>query len=83
MDESRFSRRQVVAGAGGMLMGQLTGMRSAAAFDWQPVSLREAGFAGDLTARLDKAIADKRIWNSSQRRHRAQRKTGVRALLRG
>ena len=63
MDESRFSRRQVLAGAGGMLMGQLTGMRSAAAFDWQPVSLREAGFAGDLTARLDKAIADKRIWN--------------------
>ena len=44
-------------------MGQLTGMRSAAGVHWQPVSLREAGFAGDLTARLDKAIADKRIWN--------------------
>ena len=44
-------------------MGELTGMSSAAAFDWQPVSLAEAGFAGDLGARLDKAISDKRIWN--------------------
>ena len=63
MDELRFSRRQVLAGAGGMLMGQLTGMGSAAALDWQPLSLRDAGFADDLGARLDKAIADKRIWN--------------------
>jgi CubicO group peptidase (beta-lactamase class C family) len=46
-----------------MLMGQLTGASSAAAFDWQPVSLREAGFADDLAARLDKAIADRRVWN--------------------
>jgi CubicO group peptidase (beta-lactamase class C family) len=44
-------------------MGQLTGASSAAAFDWQPVSLREAGFADDLAARLDKAIADRRVWN--------------------
>jgi CubicO group peptidase (beta-lactamase class C family) len=61
--EPEFSRRQVLAGAGGMLMGQLTGISSAAAFDWQSVSLREAGFADDLEARLDNAIADKRIWN--------------------
>jgi CubicO group peptidase (beta-lactamase class C family) len=60
---SRFSRRQILAGAGGALMGQLTGASSAAAFDWQPVSLREGGFADDLEARLDKAIADKRVWN--------------------
>lgn len=59
----RFSRRQILAGTGGALMGQLAGVSSAAAFDWQPVSLREAGFADDLEARLDKAIADKRIWN--------------------
>ena len=39
MDESRFSRRQVLAGAGGMLMGQLAGASSAAAFDMA------AGFA--------------------------------------
>ena len=63
MIEPEFSRRQVLAGAGGMLMGQLTGISSAAAFDWQSVSLREAGFADDLEARLDNAIADKRIWN--------------------
>ena len=63
MNESRFSRRQVLAGTGGMLVGQLIGIRPAATFDWQPVSLREAGFADDLEARLDKAIADKRIWN--------------------
>jgi CubicO group peptidase (beta-lactamase class C family) len=63
MDESGFSRRQILAGAGGMLMGQLTGASPAAALDWQSVSLREAGFADDLATRLDKAIADKRIWN--------------------
>ena len=44
-------------------MGGLTGASPAAAFDWQPISLREAGFADDLAARLDKAIADKRVWN--------------------
>jgi CubicO group peptidase (beta-lactamase class C family) len=63
MTKSRFSRRQVLAGAGGMLMGQLTGVSPAAALDWQSVSLREAGFSDDLNARLDKAIADKRVWN--------------------
>jgi CubicO group peptidase (beta-lactamase class C family) len=46
-----------------MLMGQFTGLNQAAAFDWQSVSLREAGFSDDLAARLDKAIADKQIWN--------------------
>jgi CubicO group peptidase (beta-lactamase class C family) len=60
---SRFSRRQILAGAAGALMGQLTGASPAAAFDWRPISLREAGFADDLEARLDQAIADKRIWN--------------------
>src|SRR3954467_1484797 len=62
-NERAVTRRQVLAGAGGMLMGQFTGLGSAAAFDWQSVSLREAGFADDLAARLDKAIADKQIWN--------------------
>ena len=63
MDGSSFSRRQVLAGAAGTLMGQLTGVSTAAAFDWQSVSRRQAGFADDLEVRLDKAIADKRIWN--------------------
>jgi CubicO group peptidase (beta-lactamase class C family) len=62
-NDLRFSRRHILAGTGGLLMGQLAGANSAAAFDWQPVSLREAGFADDLEARLDKAIADKRVWN--------------------
>jgi CubicO group peptidase (beta-lactamase class C family) len=62
-NDSKFSRRRILAGAGGALMVQLTGASSAAAFDWQPVSPREAGFADDLDARLDKAIADKRVWN--------------------
>ncbi|MBR1287018.1 serine hydrolase [Bradyrhizobium sp. AUGA SZCCT0177] len=60
---SRFNRRQVLAGAGGILMGPLAGPVSAAAAAWQSISLREAGFDDDLPARLDKAIADKRIWN--------------------
>jgi CubicO group peptidase (beta-lactamase class C family) len=63
MHESRFDRRQVLAGAGGVLMSQIAGTNPAAAFDWLPIPLREAGFADDLEARLDKAIADKRIWN--------------------
>jgi CubicO group peptidase (beta-lactamase class C family) len=63
MNGQSFSRRQMLAGAGGMLMGQLAGTNSAAAFDWQPVGLREGGFADDMNARLDQAIADKLIWN--------------------
>ena len=53
----------MLAGAGAIAMSQITAVRRAAAFDWQPVALREAGFADDLAARLDKAIADKQIWN--------------------
>jgi CubicO group peptidase (beta-lactamase class C family) len=63
VSEPRLSRRHVLAGAGGILMGQLAGTSPAAAFEWQSVSLREAGFADDLEVRLDKAIADKQVWN--------------------
>jgi hypothetical protein len=31
--------------------------------DWLPISPGDAGFAPDLEARLDKAIAAKRVWN--------------------
>jgi CubicO group peptidase (beta-lactamase class C family) len=44
-------------------MGQLIGTSSTAALDWRAVSPAEAGFADDLVARLDKAIAEKRVWN--------------------
>jgi hypothetical protein len=30
---------------------------------WLPITPMEAGFAPDLEPRLDKAIADKRVWN--------------------
>jgi CubicO group peptidase (beta-lactamase class C family) len=63
VNEPISSRRQILAGAGGLLMGQLIGTSSAAAFDWSTIAPAEAGFAGDLDARLDKAVADKRIWN--------------------
>jgi CubicO group peptidase (beta-lactamase class C family) len=63
VSEPRFTRRQIMAGAGGMLAGQLTGAGPAAAADWQSISLREAGFDNELPERLDKAIADKRVWN--------------------
>src|SRR4051812_48410960 len=63
MHECGVSRRHVLAGAGGMLMGQVAGAGSAAVLDWGTISLREAGFADDLDARLDKAITDKRVWN--------------------
>ena len=32
-------------------------------YNWSPASPAETGFAPDLEARLDKAIADQRIWN--------------------
>jgi CubicO group peptidase (beta-lactamase class C family) len=31
--------------------------------DWLPISPGDAGFAPDLEACLDKAIADRRVWN--------------------
>jgi CubicO group peptidase (beta-lactamase class C family) len=36
---------------------------AAGAFDWLPASPAEAGFAPDLAARLDAAVAEKRLWN--------------------
>ena len=41
----------------------MIGTSSAATLDWRTVAPAEAGFAGDLEARLDKAIAEKRLWN--------------------
>jgi hypothetical protein len=63
VNEPTLGRRQILAAAGGIFMGQLIGTSSAATLDWRTVAPAEASFAGDLEARLDKAIAEKRVWN--------------------
>jgi CubicO group peptidase (beta-lactamase class C family) len=44
-------------------MGQFISARSRAGADWVAVTPQEAGFASDLAAPLDKAAAEKRVWN--------------------
>jgi CubicO group peptidase (beta-lactamase class C family) len=63
MAETKISRRHVLVAAGGALMGGTIGAGSAATLDWTIAKPSEAGFSDDIAARLDKAIADKRIWN--------------------
>jgi CubicO group peptidase (beta-lactamase class C family) len=63
MAETNFSRRHVLTATGGALMGGSMAKSSAAMLDWTVVKPSEAGFSDDLAARLDKAMADKRIWN--------------------
>jgi len=57
------SRRHVLAAAGGALMSGSISESTAATGDWTTARPSEAGFADDLADRLDKAVADKRIWN--------------------
>jgi hypothetical protein len=59
----RTSRRDVLLGATAAAMLSGTGRLLAMTEDWTPVSPADAGFAPDLEARLDNAIADKRVWN--------------------
>ncbi len=56
------TRRQVLLGAGAAVLAHSSGALSAGT-EWAPVPAADAGFAPDLVARLDKAIADKRVWN--------------------
>jgi len=44
-------------------MEQSTAATSPAAVDWASIPPSEAGFTSDLDALLDKAIAEKRVWN--------------------
>ena len=44
-------------------MAQPLGSVSAGPGGWTHATPAEAGFAPDLEARLDKAVADKRVWN--------------------
>jgi CubicO group peptidase (beta-lactamase class C family) len=63
MTESEFGRRHILTAVGGLLIGESIGRASAATLDWRIVPPAEAGFADNLEALLDKAIAEKRIWN--------------------
>jgi CubicO group peptidase (beta-lactamase class C family) len=64
MAETKMSRRHVLAATGGALMsGPIGNSVAAATLDWTLAKPSEAGFDDNLDARLDKAIADKRIWN--------------------
>jgi CubicO group peptidase (beta-lactamase class C family) len=56
-----LDRRQALLGLGAALMSTPVASR-AAAYDWQSVAPADAGFAPDLEARLDKLIANKRVW---------------------
>jgi len=64
MKPERTSRRQLLSGAGAAaVVAQWPSTISAATDAWPLVAPGDAGFTPDLDARLDKAIADKRIWN--------------------
>ena len=58
-----IGRRDLLMGAGAVAIGQLPGSSFAQMKPWLSVPPVDAGFAPDLEARLDKAIADKRVWN--------------------
>jgi len=53
----------MLLGTGAAVIAHSTGTLSAVTDGWSRIDPQEAGFAPDLEARLDKAIADKRIWN--------------------
>jgi CubicO group peptidase (beta-lactamase class C family) len=57
----KTSRRQLIVGAGAALMLQARPLSAAAAWP-SSIAPADAGFAPDLDARLDKAIASKRVW---------------------
>jgi CubicO group peptidase (beta-lactamase class C family) len=62
MGMTKASRRQLLLGAGAAIIAHRSGA-SLAADAFSPIAPEDAGFAANLEARLDKAIADKRIWN--------------------
>jgi CubicO group peptidase (beta-lactamase class C family) len=57
------NRRQMLWGAGAMFLAQPIPPLLAAPPELIAIAPGEAGFAPDLEARLDKVIADKRVWN--------------------
>jgi len=63
MSKKMISRREVVLGVGAAAVTQQSRSSSAQTNGWLRITPMEAGFASDLEPRLDKAIADKRVWN--------------------
>lgn len=57
-----LDRRDVLLGMGASLMASPAAPLAAAPFAWEPISPTQVGFAPDLEARLDKLIAEKRVW---------------------
>jgi CubicO group peptidase (beta-lactamase class C family) len=48
---------------GAIFMEQVTPTSAAVAAGWLPIASSEAGFTSDLEPLLDKAVAEKRVWN--------------------
>ncbi len=59
----KTSRREVLLAAGAAAVIHGPGRLNAMTQEWSPISPEQAGFAADLEARLDKAVADGRVWN--------------------
>ena len=57
------SRRRILAGIGAISMRQSIRATTPAEADSPAMPQSEAGFSSDLEARLNRAIADKRVWN--------------------
>jgi CubicO group peptidase (beta-lactamase class C family) len=63
MKGTRTNRRQVLLAAGAAVIAHGPAALYAGTDGWSRIDAKDAGFASDLEARLDKAIADKRVWN--------------------
>lgn len=63
MKTRKINRRQALLGAGATVMAHWPRSLSSGTDGSQPIAPGDAGFAPDLEARLDKAVASKRIWN--------------------
>jgi CubicO group peptidase (beta-lactamase class C family) len=57
-----LTRRQMIAGAAAMTGNAMIAPLAAAPFEWRPTSPSDAGFTPDLESRLDKLLAEKRVW---------------------
>src|SRR5450755_4092196 len=57
-----LARRLIVTGAAATVGSAMTSPLAAAPFEWRKISPTDAGFVSDLESRLDRLIADKRVW---------------------